>query len=240
MKSVRSRSSALSSARIACRMRRVEDVERLDAERAPEHLRREARAAHPEQDESSKRSIAASREGLDSTDVRIRSGSSSQPSHFASSCPSRRSGRAPRSARTRSSMSITRYAETSSPRFFATPSSSSLNESANFCTPSSSSVSDDVVVVDAGLRELARAAASPRRAPRRDVVRDLAVILERLDRLDRHRVHGVRPDQLLDVHHVAVVRVLRRGRGPEAALRRRALRGERLPALAGEDLACSW
>ena len=65
---------------------------------------------------------------------------------------------------------------------------------------------------------------------------DLAVILERGDRLRRHRVHRVGADQLLDVDHVAVVRVLRRRRGPEAALRARALRGQPLPALAAEPL----
>ena len=32
------------------RVRRVEDVEALDAERPLQHLRRQARAAHPEQD----------------------------------------------------------------------------------------------------------------------------------------------------------------------------------------------
>src|SRR5205807_8438141 len=33
------------------RVRRVEHLERLDLERAPEHLRRKARAAHSEQDD---------------------------------------------------------------------------------------------------------------------------------------------------------------------------------------------
>src|SRR6266542_400288 len=59
-----------------------------------------------------------------------------------------------------------------------------------------------------------------------------AVVLERHDRLLRHRVDGVRADQLLDVEHVSVCRVLRRRRGPEAALQARALRRERVPAVA--------
>ena len=49
-----------------------------------------------------------------------------------------------------------------------------------------------------------------------------------LDGPVRHRVHGVRADQLVDVERVGVVGVLRRGRGPEAALLRRALGRERL------------
>src|SRR5207248_11692797 len=44
------------------------------------------------------------------------------------------------------------------------------------------------------------------------------------------------PDQILDVHHVAVVRVLGGRRGPEAALRGVALLAELVPALAGEEL----
>ena len=111
-----------------------------------------------------------------------------------------------------------------------------MKESANFSTPSRSSVGDDVVVVDPGLGD-------PLEDPLRLVEvplergRDLAVVLERLDRLLGHRVHGLGADQLLDVHHVAVLRVLRRGRGPEAALRACApFACQRLPALAREEL----
>ena len=46
------------------------------------------------------------------------------------------------------------------------PSSSSSNESANFWTPSRLERRDDVVVVDARVGEIARAAAAPRRRPR--------------------------------------------------------------------------
>ena len=95
---------------------------------------------------------------------------------------------------------------------------------------------DDVVVVDAGVARARRSAAAPRRRPRAPSRLHLAVVLEGRDRLVRHRVDGLGRDQLLDVHHVAVVRVLRRGRRPEAALLRRALALEVLPARAGVGL----
>src|SRR5581483_5177142 len=92
----------------------------------------------------------------------------------------------------------------------------------------------DVVVVDADLRDLLE-----QRVRRLDVLLDgvaahLAVVLERGDGLDRHRVDRVRPDQLLDVDHVTVLWVLRRRRRPQTALRRRALAGEELPARPAE------
>ena len=68
------------------------------------------------------------------------------------------------------------------------------------------------------------------------VERHLAVVLEGLDRLLGHRVHGLGPDQLLDVHDVAVLGVLRGRRGPERPLRRRALGDQEVPGLAGEEL----
>ena len=61
------------------------------------------------------------------------------------------------------------------------------------------------------------------------------MIPEGANRLLGHRVHGVRADQLLDVDHVAVGRVLGRGGGPERPLRPRALRCELLPGGAGEE-----
>jgi hypothetical protein len=63
-----------------------------------------------------------------------------------------------------------------------------------------------------------------------------AVVAERVQGLGRHRVHGLGADQLLDVDHVAVVRVLGAGAGPEYALGLGALGEERVPARAGEDL----
>ena len=67
-------------------------------------------------------------------------------------------------------------------------------------------------------------------------VAHLAVVGERLDGLARHRVDRLGPDQLLDVDDVAVLGVLGRGRRPQAALRGRALGGERVPVRAREDL----
>ena len=52
----------------------------------------------------------------------------------------------------------------------------------------------------------------------------------------RHRVDGVGDDQLGDVQGVGVVGVLHAGGGPQRPLRLRALRGQRRPALALEDL----
>src|SRR5439155_11012854 len=94
---------------------------------------------------------------------------------------------------------------------------------------------DDVVVVDPGLR---KALECPLRLvdPLLERRRDLPVILEGLDRLLRHRVDRHRADQVLDVHHVGIVGVLRRRGGPQAALRRRPLGGEELPALSREEL----
>ncbi len=109
------------------------------------------------------------------------------------------------------------------------------NESSNFCTPSASSVS----VTSSTSTPMSVELAQERLRlvePLLERERDLAVVLERLDRLERHRVHRLRADQALDVEHVAVVRVLRRGRRPEAPLLRRALRREELPALAREHL----
>ena len=77
---------------------------------------------------------------------------------------------------------------------------------------------DDVVVVDAGRGELGEQLLGLRDALEHRVAAHLAVVAEGLERLGRHRVDGVGADQLLDVHHVAVGRVLGRGRGPERPL----------------------
>src|SRR3954452_23534611 len=80
----------------------------------------------------------------------------------------------------------------------------------------------DVVVVDAGGCELLQEPVRLVDPFEHGVAAHLAVILEGADRLERHRVHRLGADQLLDVHDVAVVGVLRRGGRPEAALLRRA------------------
>ena len=122
----------------------------------------------------------------------------------------------------------------SAPRFDSIPAMRWANESENFCTPSRSRTS----TTSRSRRQRPRSrrrAHEPRRRPR-SASPDGSVVLEGLDRLERHRVHGVWADQLVDVEDVAVGRVLRRGRRPQAALDACALGGEPLPALAGERL----
>src|SRR5438445_543631 len=55
---------------------------------------------------------------------------------------------------------------------------------------------------------------------------NLAVLLERHHGLLRHGVHRLGADQLLDVHHVAIGRILGSRAGPETALHRRPRRSE--------------
>ena len=62
------------------------------------------------------------------------------------------------------------------------------------------------------------------------------MVEKRLDRLGRHGVDRVAPDQRLHIEHVAIGRVLGAGRRPEQALRPRALGRERLPAVARDQL----
>src|SRR5258706_15477093 len=69
-----------------------------------------------------------------------------------------------------------------------------------------------------------------------DRLLDNSVITERLDRGGRHRVDRIRADQLFDVHHVAVFRVLGARASPERALHTRSLLDERFPTGAGELL----
>ena len=95
---------------------------------------------------------------------------------------------------------------------------------------------DDVVVVDPGGLEVLEHLARALEVLLDRAGADLAVVVRRLDRVARHRVDRVGPDELLDVEDVAVVGVLGRGRGPQAALRGCALGGQRLPLVAGEDL----
>ena len=61
------------------------------------------------------------------------------------------------------------------------------------------------------------------------------MVAKRIHGRDRHGVDGVGPDQLLDIEHVAIGLVLGAGRGPQQPLRLCALRGQRLPARAGEQ-----
>ncbi len=111
-------------------------------------------------------------------------------------------------------------APTSASRLDSRSENRSRNDFANFSTPSRSSVVDDVVVVDPGGLEVVEHLARAVDVLVEHVRTDLAVVEHRLDGLARHRVHGVGPDELLDVDHVAVLGVLGRRRRPQAALRR--------------------
>ena len=61
------------------------------------------------------------------------------------------------------------------------------------------------------------------------------MVEKRLHRGGRHRVDGVRADQLLDIEHVAVGLVLGAGAGPQQPLGLGPLLGQTLPALIAED-----
>ncbi len=94
----------------------------------------------------------------------------------------------------------------------------------------------DLAHVHAGVAELAQRPLGLGHRRRRDRGLRGAVIGERAQGLLRHRVHGVRRRQPVDVHHVGVRRVLRRRRRPQRALHARAGRGEPLPAAPAEEL----
>ena len=58
--------------------------------------------------------------------------------------------------------------------------------------------------------------------PAADAGLDHTMVVEGDQRRGRHGVHGVRPDQLLHVEHVAVGRILRAGGRPQRTLHARA------------------
>ena len=118
-------------------------------------------------------------------------------------------------------------------RLRATAPSSLSKASAKSCTPSSTSfaVTASIEMPDrssAAIVCLASSIFSSRLAPH------LPVIAERIHGRRRHGVDRVGGDQLLDIEHVAVVRVLRAGAGPKQPLHPRALGTQLLPARAGE------
>ena len=63
-----------------------------------------------------------------------------------------------------------------------------------------------------------------------------AVVAERVHGGGRNGVDGVAPDQLFDIHHVAIGLVLHPGAGPQQPLRQRAFLGKRLPARRADQL----
>src|SRR4051794_7345462 len=123
------------------RMRGVEDVEALDAERPPQHLRREARAAHTEEDDGiapfGGTPLGEGFEGLPLLSDAARLVEPAEPLRLVGSRPY---GRIALPDSPDQLGALGTHAAASSPRFARTPSRSSANASANFWTPSSSSV----------------------------------------------------------------------------------------------------
>ena len=68
-----------------------------------------------------------------------------------------------------------------------------------------------------------------------DCARDRAVVEECLHRCHRHRVHGVRADQCVDVENIAIGRVLGAGAGPQWTLNHRSGRGQLAEVVAAEQ-----
>ena len=115
------------------------------------------------------------------------------------------------------------------------PASNRSKASANESIPSASSfavISPRSIPSSPSASNVAWAASRPR--PRRASA--VAVVAERLERLRRQRVHGVRTDQLLDVDDVRVVGVLGARAGPQQALGLRALALQRRELRAAEEV----
>ena len=215
------------------RMRRVEHVEVLAARTSAAAPRGRA-TTHPCPSSTNDSKIPTASSANSSsrlTSSRSRCGSSSQPSQSASSAPVQSVASR---AQMRSTISLLMQPPASALGLDALD--DLLERVRELLDAFRLERLDDVVVVDTHVAKLPDQRARLVEAFEHRVAAHLAVILERLDRLERHRVHGVGPDQLLDVDHVAVGRVLRRRRRPQAALLRRALPLEVLPARAGERL----
>ena len=165
---------------------------------------------------------------------RIRSGSSSQPSQCASSRPVQTVGSRSQIRSKTSAGSSSRRGELSLLR--ANPVERLGERVGELLDALVLERVRDVVVVDARLGQRAKTAWASS-TPSVEGHRRAPVVLEGEDRLLRHGVHRVRPDQRLDIEDVGVRRVLRRGRGPEAPLLRRAGLLERLPA-EPENVSC--
>ena len=88
--------------------------------------------------------------------------------------------------------------------------------------------------VDAGAGEARHHLVRLRHCALVDAARGVPVVGEREERGLRHRVDGVGGDQLVDVEHIGIGRVLRACRGPERALHARPGGGEPLPARSAE------
>ena len=166
---------------------------------------------------------------------RVRSATSSQPSHELSSRPVQRDA-------SRAQSRSTAAGPSNSIPYAVTAAALALDAGEKLLERRDELVDafaleqlGHIVVVDAGRREPIEC-----RSGSVDVVRNadgrLTVILESADSRLRHRVDRVGADQVLDVHDVAIGRILGRCRRPQAALRARALRREVVPPLAREHI----
>ena len=120
-------------------MRRVEDVEPVDVEAAAQHLGGERRAAHPAEDDGVDLVVERLGDAADVLELLLdvqRLVEPAEPVRFVASGPDRG---VPFPDPLDQALAVHSYAATLS-RFARTPSSSSANESENFCTPSFSSV----------------------------------------------------------------------------------------------------
>ena len=120
------------------RVGRVEDVKPVDVEGAPQHLRGERRAAHPAEDDVVDLLSEGLGEANNLTELLLdvqRLVEPAEPAGFVAPGPY---GRVPLPDALDQALAV--HEATRAPRFAITPSSSSLNESENFCTPSCSSV----------------------------------------------------------------------------------------------------
>ena len=120
-------------------MRRVEHVEPVDLEAAPQHLRRERRAAHPAQDDGVDLVVQRLGEAANVVELFLdvqRLVEPAEPVGLVAAGPRRG---IPLPDRFDQAFAVHRYAVTAS-RFARTPASKSAKESENFCTPSFSSV----------------------------------------------------------------------------------------------------
>ena len=121
------------------RVRRVEDVEPVDREAAPQHLRGERRAAHPAQDDVVHLLLEVFCQADDAAEPLLdveRLVEPAEPVRLVAAGPRRRVALPDALDQT---FAVHRYAVTAS-HFARTPSSSSVKESENFATPSCSSV----------------------------------------------------------------------------------------------------
>ena len=261
MKSVRSRSTACSNASHLRRVRRIEHVQLGKAvgpaERLPHHFGTEARSSHPEQQDMGEagapRHVGDPGQSLDVGQLPVGDAEPAEPPRFILAAPDR--GIAPPESshlalcfpfgqrgldrggeglRQRGAQAV----DAAGARRFA-PRVDSGQELREGIREELHAVGQQLVGhllhgdaraaerrhrVERGVDVLLKAGARP------------AVIAKRVEGRRRYRVDGVRPDQFLDVEHIAIGGVLRARARPEQPLRLSALAGQGAPACAADDL----